>query len=122
MVRCRELACCADNDALPVYVGFNTGTYERTLLSGLRNGQSTQLRFAHHGLCQRVGGTLFHRGGQHQQVFFAQFGRWDNRCHLRFAERQGAGFIKGHLGDATQLFQRRTAFNQRTVACGGGKT
>ena len=122
MIGCRELACCADNYALPVDAGFNTRTHKRTLLSGLRNGQPTLLGFAYHGLRQRVGRTLFHRGGQRQQGLFTQLSRWDNCGYLRFAERQGACFIKRHLGNATQLLQRRTTFNQRTVARSGGKT
>ena len=101
----------ADQDAAAVDFGFDTRARQRPLAAGKRNAQLTPLRFTDDSLRQRVAGALLHRRRQRQQRVVVNFGRGNNRSHLRLADGQGAGFIERHLPHLAQLFQRRAAFD-----------
>ena len=101
----------ADQDAAAVDFGFDTRARQRPLAAGKRNAQLTPLRFTDDSLRQRVAGALLHCRRQRQQRVVVNFGRGNNRSHLRLADGQGAGFIERHLAHLAQLLQRRAAFD-----------
>ena len=112
LMLCRGgFAGCADQDAAAVDFGFDTRARQRPLAAGKRNAQLTPLRFTDDSLRQRVAGALLHCRRQRQQRVVVNFGRGNNRSHLRLADGQGAGFIERHLAHLAQLLQRRAAFD-----------